>query len=274
MEPNNAPWVKLVQTQHPAKLLPFARHMNEPTIAAIYGIDTETYRSIQRQLSETVRDAAADMLEQPDFAAKVDRLPFRPGQTVVAIGESTTDDLLSWFELLRHLVQLRRPEDEIRFVNEGVSGFTTSQVLGRMSGIAAKEPDWLFCMIGGNDAMRIGPDSGITQVSPGETARNMAAIRQLAAARTNARLVWLTPSSIDEQRAADYPPFKAAGLAWRNEDIRRAGDIIRELPDPVADTQDGFLSPGADILLGPDGVHPTLEGHRYIVTVLVEELAK
>lgn len=274
MESNvNPQLVKLVQSQHPEKLLPFARNMEEQTLAAIYGMDTDTYRSIKHQLTQQVQNVASEMLEDMAFAGKVDRLPFQAGQTVIAIGESTTDDLLSWFELLRQLVGLRRPSDGIRFINEGISGNTTAQVLGRMSGITAKEPDWILCMIGGNDAMRIGPEPAKTQVSAEETAKNLAAIRHVAASRTKAGWVWLIPPSFDEERAAAYPYFQFGQLSWRNEDITRIGDIIRGLPDKVVDTQAKFTMPAAQLLIGPDGVHPTLEGHKAIVTQYIDEFA-
>jgi len=57
----------------------------------------------------------------------VDRLPFAPGQRIVAVGESTTDDLLSWFEILRRLLDLRRPADRITLTNMAVSGQTTTR---------------------------------------------------------------------------------------------------------------------------------------------------
>lgn len=270
----NPLWVRLVQSQHPEKMLPFARNMEERTLAAIYNMDVETYRSIKGQLTQQAQDAALEMLEDSAFADRVDRLSFQEGQTVVALGESTTDDLLSWFELLRHLVGLRRPKDGIRFINEGISGNTTAQVLGRVSGIAAREPNWIFCMIGGNDAMRIGPEPAKTQVSAEETAKNLTAIRHIAASRSKARWVWLTPPSFNEERAAAYPYFQSGQLAWRNEDIVRVGNIIRSLPDQVVDTQAGFAAPDAHRLLGHDGVHPNLAGHKAIVAQLVEALAE
>ncbi|MED4780480.1 SGNH/GDSL hydrolase family protein [Brevibacillus choshinensis] len=266
-------WVKLVQSQHPQKLLPFARNMDEQTLASIYGMDVGTYRSIQLQLSQQAQNVALEMLEDSALAGMVDRLPIQTGQTVIAIGESTTDDLLSWFELLRHLVGLRRPKEAIRFINEGISGYTTAQVLRRMSDIVSQKPDWILCMIGSNDVLRIGPEPSKTQVSTEETAKNLAAIRHIAASLTKASWVWLTPPTFDEARAAAYPYFQFGQLAWRNVDITRVGDIIRDLPDKVVDTQARFAVPVVSLLLGPDGVHPSLEGHKAIVTQLVEALA-
>lgn len=39
----------------------------------------------------------------------MDALPFHPGQLVLAVGDSLTGDLQSWAEILRYLLDLRRP---------------------------------------------------------------------------------------------------------------------------------------------------------------------
>ena len=273
METNLNPHLaKLVRMQHPEKLLSFARNLDDHTIAALYGIDSKTYRSIKDQLAMQARGAAEQLLEDPAFADRVDHLPFKPGELVIGVGESTTDDLLSWFEILRHLIDLRRPQDGIRFINEGISGNTSSQVLGRFNGIIATDPNWIFCMLGGNDALRVGPESTKTLVTAEETAMNLAAIRHIAAARSKTEWVWITPPTFDEERVAAFPYFQQASLSWSNSDILLIGDAIRRLPDGVVDTQERFGQPASSLWIGPDGLHPTLAGHQAIVTWLVEEL--
>ncbi|WP_256757438.1 GDSL-type esterase/lipase family protein [Cohnella sp. WQ 127256] len=275
LEPTQNPHlVKLVQTQHPEKLLSFARNLDDNAIAAIYGMDSITYRAIKDQFVLLARGAAKQLLEDQAFADKVDHLPFKPRETVIGVGESTTDDLLSWFEILRQLIDIRRPQDGIRFINEGISGNTSSQVLGRFSGIIAKEPDWIMCMLGGNDVLRVGPEPTKTLVTADETAQNLAAIRQIAAARSKAEWVWITPPTFVEERVAAFSYFQQAYLSWRNSDILLIGDIIRSLPDRVVDTQERFGAPASSLWVGPDGLHPILAGHQAIVTWLVEELAK
>ncbi|MEW9702216.1 SGNH/GDSL hydrolase family protein [Paenibacillus sp. SI8] len=273
MEPTlNPRWVKLVQTQHPEKLLSFARNLDEKTVAAIYGIDLETYLNVKVLLVQQAKVAAQQLLEDPVFADRVDHLPFKAGETVIGVGESTTDDLLSWFEILRQLLVLQRPQDGIRLVNEGISGHTSTQALARFSGIVAKQPNWILCMLGGNDVLRVGPGSAKTQVSAEETAKNLKEIRRIASARTTASWVWITPPTFDEERVAAFPHFQQGQLSWRNEDILVIGNTIRSLPDPVVDTQEGFGLPASATFIGPDGLHPTIEGHKAIVTWLVEEL--
>ncbi|RNB78518.1 hypothetical protein EDM56_30435 [Brevibacillus fluminis] len=268
----NPQWIKLVQNQHPEKLLPFARHLDDNALAAIYGMDANTYLTIKSLLAQQVRDTAQQLLEDQEFADRVDHLPFKADQTVIGVGESTTDDLLSWFEILRHLLELQRPQDRIRLINEGVSGHTSTQVLGRFSGIAARQPDWILFMIGSNDALRVGPDSTKTQVSLEETARNVTEIRRIAATRTKSWRVWMTPPTIDEERMAAFPFFQQAQISWRNADILAIGEMIRHLSDLVIDVQTRFGRQAPAAFIGMDGVHPTIAGHKAIVTLLVEEL--
>src|SRR4051812_13497155 len=70
-------------------------------LAALYGVDVKTYREILAQFAVAARQAAEELLADSDFAARVDQLPFAPGETVVAFGDSLTDDLQSWAEILR-----------------------------------------------------------------------------------------------------------------------------------------------------------------------------
>ncbi|MFD0619195.1 SGNH/GDSL hydrolase family protein [Paenibacillus sp. GCM10027629] len=268
----NPQWSKLIQMQHPDKLLSFARHLDDKLLAAIYGMDLASFQVVKDQLVQQARDAAEQLLELPDFADRIDRLPFKSGETVIGVGESTTDDLLSWFEILRHLLELQRPQDEIQLINEGISGNTSTQVLGRFSGIVQKQPNWILCMIGGNDVLRVGPESTKTQVSLEETAKNLVEIRRIAAARTQSQWVWITPPTFDEERMDAFPYFKMGQLSWRNKDIRSVGDMIRSLPDVVVDTQVGFGQPAQAKFIGWDGLHPTIEGHQAIVRWLVEDL--
>ncbi|TCZ80789.1 hypothetical protein E0485_00390 [Paenibacillus albiflavus] len=268
----NPQLAKLVQSQHPEKVLTFARNMDDKVLAAIYGMDVDSYLLIKSQLTQQAKEAAEQLLQYPDFAARVDRLPIKAGETVVGVGESTMDDLLSWFEILRHLLELQRPQDGIQLINEGISGNTTTQVLSRFSGIVAKQPDWILCMIGANDTMRVGPDSAKPLVSLGETAKNLHEIRQIAAARSKSNWVWVTPPTFDEERVAAFTYFQMGQLSWRNEDILAVGDLIRGMSDPVVDTQAGFGQPAHAKYMGIDGVHPSFEGHKAIVRWVVESL--
>ncbi|MBG6139260.1 SGNH/GDSL hydrolase family protein [Longispora fulva] len=260
---------RLVRFQHPEKTLGYLGGVDDERLAALYGLDVAAYQQLRTGLAERAQAAARDLLDDDEFAAKVDKLPFEPGQRIVAIGESTTDDLLSWFEILRHLLALRRPADDITCVNLAVSGHSSTQALTLLPALPHHAPDWILCMLGGNDAQRLGSPTGPTLVSLTETDRNLTALRDLAGHRTGARWVWLTPTLADEARVAAYPHFQRAGLTWANEDLTAIGDLLRQRPEPTVDTRT-VTDPDRHL---DDGLHLSLAGQRAVAATLVETLA-
>ena len=121
----------LVQYTYLEKLYGYLPGMDESLMAWLFGLGLEEYREIRGRFDANARDAALELLEEPGFARHVDRLPFRSGETVVGVGDSITDDLQSWLEIVRNLLELRRPEGGIRVVNAGLSAHTTAMVLRR-----------------------------------------------------------------------------------------------------------------------------------------------
>jgi acyl-CoA thioesterase-1 len=138
--------------------------------------------------------------------------------------------------------------------------------------VVAQEPDWIICLLGGNDATRIGPEPNKPQVSVEETARNFEAMRRLAQTQTEANWVWITPPTYDEERASSYPPFTMGQSVFLNKDVVAIGDYIRKQKVPVVDIQAVFGLPASAELQGPDGVHPSLAGQKAITRAFVEGL--
>jgi acyl-CoA thioesterase I len=264
----------LVQFTHLEKLYGYLPGMDEETVAALFGLDLAAYREIKERFDANARGAARELLEDPPFAGRVDRLPFGAGETVIGVGDSLTDDLQSWLEIVRHLLEERRPQDGIRVVNMGLSAHTTAMVLRRfVPNVVAQEPDWIVCLLGGNDVTRIGPEPNKPQVSLEETAKNLEAMRRIAEEQTRSRWVWIAPPTFDEERAAAYAPFQMGQSRWHNEDVVAVGDFIRGQEDPVVDIQKLFGTPADSELQGPDGVHPSLAGQKAIARAFVERLS-
>ncbi|MGY0232173.1 SGNH/GDSL hydrolase family protein [Longispora urticae] len=257
---------RLVRAQRPEKNLPYLPQLGEDRIAALFGLDPAGYRALCQGLDDQARDAAAELLADGAFAARVDRLPFRPGQRIAAVGESTTADRLSWFEILRHVLAQRRPADDLGWDNLAVSGCTSTQALTQLPGLAFRRPDWVFCMLGGNDVQRLA--GGSTRlVSPTETARNLGALRDLAAGA--AGWVWLTPSAVDEGRVRGYPHFQRAGLSWANEDLDEVAAFLADQPETTVDTRPATRPVEAH---QEDGLHLTLAGQSAVAVAVVEAL--
>jgi lysophospholipase L1-like esterase len=270
---NDAMIMGQVQFIHPEKVFFYLPGLkDEAAIAGMYGLDVDQYRAIRSHFEAITRQAAEDLLADDDLAARVDRLPFRAQATLVGIGDSFTDDLQSWLEILHQVLALRRPEDQVRVVNAAVSARTSVEVLHYILPTLGLRPDWIFCLIGGNDAKRIGPEPTKTLVSVAETAANLDALRRLAAAKTEAGWVWITPGTVDETRIAAFPGFQQGQSTWRNVDLLAIGDELRGRPEPVVDLQSRFGNPPDPELLGPDGLHPSLAGQQAIARAVIERL--
>lgn len=263
-----------VEFIHPEKVFFYLPGLqDDAAVARLYGLDVDQYRSIRGHFDAVTRQAAEELLADADLAARVDRLPFGSQATLVGVGDSFTDDLQSWLEILRHVLALRRSQDQIQIVNAAVSARTSTDVLHYIMPALGLRPDWIFCLVGGNDAKRIGPEPTKTLVSLAETRENLDSLRRLAASQTEAEWVWITPGTVDETRIAAFPGFQQGQSTWRNADLLALGDQIRGKPDHVVDIQLRFGNPPDPDLLGPDGLHPSLAGHKVIARAVIEHLA-
>ncbi|WP_030712337.1 hypothetical protein [Streptomyces sp. NRRL F-2580] len=130
---------RLLRFHQPEMLLRQLGPLDEPVLAALFGTDAGEYRGRQERFEERNREAAARLSAGPDAPSRIAALPFRPGEHVVALGESTTADRLSWFEILRHLLP-----DGVRCTHPAVSPVPCFQ-----------RPDWVLRMLGANDVQRI-----------------------------------------------------------------------------------------------------------------------
>ncbi|MER7947328.1 GDSL-type esterase/lipase family protein [Streptomyces sp. NPDC096079] len=260
---------KLVRFQQPEKTLRYLGELPDTRLADLFGLTPEAYRELLRGLDDQARDTAAALLRDPGFAERADRLPFRPGQRIVALGESTTADRLSWFSILRHLLP-----DGIELVDLAVSGSTTAQALAQLPQLAFLRPDWILCMLGANDAQRLGRGAkapGTRLVSETETERNLLALRELAGRGLPGpdRWIWLTPSSLDQEAADAYPHFRRAGIGWAGEDIDTVAEFLLGRPELTVDTRAATAGLHLD-----DGIHLALDGQRAVAVALVEALAR
>jgi lysophospholipase L1-like esterase len=141
--------------------------------------------------------------------------------------------------------------------------------------IVAQQPAWIVCALGGNDAVRIGPEPNQTLVSLDETLRNLAELRRLATQTTDAEWIWLTRMPIDEARMDAYAPFQMGPLAhvFRNADFDPINAWVREQPETVVDYHAAFGDPVPPEFQEPDGLHPTLAGHQAVAREFVQHLA-
>jgi len=263
-----------IQFTHFEKTIALYPGVNDSTIAALLGTDVATYHAIRKSFQVQVREAAAELLADPDFAALVDRVPFAAGSKVVGFGSSTTDSLVSWFEILRAVFEQRRPQDTIRFVNAGISGDTTTHEIARFVNVVNEQPDWIICHISSNDGRRHGISPTKPLVSPEETEKNLIMLRHFAASQTKAKWIWMTPTRLIEEKIADFPLFELGQTRFYNEDSARVAEAVLKQPDPAVNLWDLFGQPAHPELLIQDGLHPSLKGNQCILRALIQDLVK
>jgi acyl-CoA thioesterase-1 len=244
----------LVRFEHPAKLLavaelPGSALMSAAAEAEAYAASAGAVARVRSRLRREV-EAAARELPAPGGLDGV----------VVALGDSITDDLQSWAELLR--------ARGVPIVNAGVSGDTTADALRRLYGVVALRPRLVLAMLGTNDCQRHGP-AAARVVAPRETARNLAVISSWLRA-AGAAITWLTPPPVLEPAlaaAVGERPF-----CMRDADTREVAQLMRDLGDPVIDTGSALRAGDLTELLLSDGVHPTLAGQLTIARAVIGAL--
>lgn len=263
---------KLIRFQRPEKALPYAHLVCDRTVAALFGTDEADYLSVIQAIETQRAEAASRIAADQSVQLALANLPFRPGDRVIAIGESTTADRLSWFELLQTVIGSERPDLGLRFDNLAVSGASSTQALAALPTIRRQPADWVFCMLGGNDSQRFDGPHGPLLVSRAESLRNLAALRAHALPPATGRWVWITPTPVDEERSGAFPFFRAAGISWSNTDIGDLAAAIRALPDTVIDS--GSAIAGSDArAFTDDGVHPSVAAHEALAAHVLRTLS-
>lgn len=263
----------VVQFFHPEREFPDSPAWNDPLLAGLLGVELASYQRLKAHFREQARSAARELLADSAFAERVDRLPFAAGSRVIGLGDSITDDYQSWLEILRYLLEFRRPQDGITVVNAGISGHTTTHIFGRFLDIALQQPDWIIFLGGCNDARAQGLKPVDILVSLPETTKNLAMLRNFAATQTTAQWVWMTPTLVFEEEVTANWLGTDGQCAWSNRDLRAIADVIRQQSDPVVDLQAIFGDPPQRDWLLDDGLHPSLAGQMAIARALVERLS-
>jgi acyl-CoA thioesterase-1 len=263
---------KLVRFQRPEHVLPFAQNLDAQTLAGIFGATETEYRAVRDDLDRQRAEAAARIADAPATEAYLRALPFEDNAHLVAVGESTTADRLSWFEILSTLLERYRPDLQLRMTNLAISGATTTQALGMLPAIRRLTPDWVFCMLGTNDAQRFDAPAGPLLVDPEETRRNLTELRTRAVPNGDARWVWLAPTPVDEERIARFPFFAGSGISWSNADLNELTHMLPTGDDFVIDTSTAVRTGDPDAL-ADDGLHPSASAHETLAMQVLEALA-
>ena len=245
---------------------------NEEHIAGLLGLEAEELGKLRSMFQQNAKDAALELLKEDDIIDWVDQLPFEKNDTIVAIGDSSTDDLQGWFSIFEHVLNITIPEADYKFINAGIANNTTSEALRRFNrDVLAHEPNWVIVHLGMFDAIRPGFTQIRTLIPLSETWENLATIEDAIKTVTENPPIWISPQPIipgllDEMELFDFDIDEKDLSQLRQILLGKTGYIVDPLGKRMGNPPEAwyYLS---------DGINPSLSGQTNTVRELIKTLA-
>lgn len=247
---------------------------NKEAIAGLMGLDKDELQKLRDRYKQNAKEAALELLEDHDVAEWIDQLPFEKDDTIVALGDSITDDLQGWFGILQHVLEITVPEANFTFINSGVSYNTSSDAVQRFNrDVIDHDPDWVIVALGTFDAQRLHVAPNRTLVSLAAFWENINTIESAVEELTDNPIIWITPPPVitqmlQQMRLFDYDIYEGDLKQFREVLTSKTGYIV----DPLGKRM-GEDEPEAWNYLS-DGLHPSLSGHVNTVKKILETLVK
>ena len=193
------------------------------------------------------------------------------GDSITESGRNLMDrtDLgVGYVKIVSGKLRLLYPEKTLEFINRGVGGETTADLLKRIQeDVIDEHPDVVVLEVGINDVWRRFALGQV--VTPEEFRANYTQlVKQLKA--TGAKVVLIQPFVLPMEDKQRFRPF-----------VNTFNNIIREIAHaeqvalvPMDEIFTGVTQDIAPSQFSSDGVHPTHRGCRYIADALIKELKK
>lgn len=248
---------------------------NTEAVASLMGLDEEEFVKLRSRFRENARQSAIELLEDEEVNDWLDDLPFEGDETIVALGDSITDDLQGWFEIFSQVLNIAVPAADFTFVNSGVSYDTSTDALKRLNrDVLDHDPDWVIVALGTFDVQRlyVAPDRPL--VSLADFWENANAIEQAVAEKTDNPLVWITPPPVISEM---FQQIRLFNFDVYEEDLKGIREILTGkkgyIVDPMGTRMGEGEGPEAWNYLS-DGLHPSLSGHVSTVKELLRHLTQ
>lgn len=259
-----------VEKKYP--LLPGAKSLD--AMADFIGIAKDELEMSRSNFKENARQAALEILKDEEIIDLIDDLPFDADDTIVAYGDSLTDDLQGWFSILQHVLEISVQAADFTFVNAGVSYETTTEALKRFDrDVLAHNPDWVFVALGTFDAQKLNIATNRTLVSLSDTWENLNLIQEILTEEVENDVVWVTPPPVITELLDQNPLYE---FTIENMDISQVQELVSGKKGYVVDPRAirmGNQGPQAWHYLS-DGLHPSLSGHIETVKAILKTLVK
>ncbi len=245
---------------------------NTDAVAHLFGLDETELTSLREMYASNAKEAALELLKDDEVMDWIDQLPFSSNDTIVALGDSSTDDLQSWFQILTEVVRIALPENDFRFINAGQTNDTSSQALRRLHrDVLSFEPDWVIISLGMFDATRLSIAPKRTLLPLAETWENLSTIEDAIKEVTDNPLIWISPTPIipgllDKMELFDFEIDE--------NDLDQIRQIITGKTGYIVDPKGNRMGnpPEAWYYLS-DGINPSLSGHVNTTRALLYTLA-
>lgn len=245
---------------------------NEESIAGLMGISVDELQNLRSVFAENAKESALELLKEEDVLEWVDQIPFEKDDTIVAFGDSSTDDLQGWFEIFKHVLDITIEGADFTFINAGLSYNTTSEALRRMNrDVLSHEPDWVIVNLGTFDTIRPSYFQNRTLIPLSESWENLSTIEDAIGTVTDNPPIWITPTPIipgllDEMELFDFDINDQDLASVREVITGKKGYIVDPLGHRMGNPPEAwyFLS---------DGINPSLSGHTNTVKELLKSLA-
>lgn len=259
---------------------------NEEAVAALMGLELEELQKLRDRFAANAKETAIELLEDPEIAEWIEELPFERGDTIVALGDSITDDLQGWFNIFQHVLEIGLEDADLTFINSGVSYNTSTDALKRLNrDVLDYDPDWVIVALGTFDAQRLHVAPNRPLVSLAAYWENLNTIEEAVKEVTDNPLIWLTPPPVitemqQQIRLFHFDLFEEDLANIREILTGKKGYIVDpmgtrmddEEERPNKDDEEGDEGPAAWNYLS-DGLHPSLSGHTKTVKELIRYLA-
>jgi len=246
---------------------------NSHAMANLFGLETNELEKLRERFRDNAKKAALELLEEDHITEWIDLIPLNKDDTIVAIGDSITDDLQSWFSILKHALSITVPEADFNFINAGVSDNTTTDALRRLNrDVLAPEPDWVMVALGTCDAQRlhVAPDRTVTSLA--DFWDNLNNLQEAVEEVTDNPLIWVTPPPVIPEMQSQVQLFD---FSIAEKDLAQFREVISGksgfIVDPKGERMGGN-PPEAWYYLG-DGLHPSLSGQVNTARKVIKALA-
>lgn len=242
--------------------------------AKLLGISVEELKTYRQNFEQNAKQGALELLKEDEIIDLIDKLPFDGEETIVAFGDSSTEDEQGWFEIFKHLLEISFENAEFKFINSGVAYNTTSEALKRLDrDVILHEPDWVLVSLGTFDVQKLNIAPQRTLLPLSETWENLNTIHEILDAQVENHSLWVTPTPVISELLEANPIYE---FTIDNNDIEQVRQLVTGKTGGIVDPKGirmGEEEPKAWNYLG-DGLHPSLSGHintvREVLRTFVE----